>query len=314
MPPSHFTLRDNNTPPPSTTKDASLTQDAKIALISGIVAGVAGIMLSVFVIRAILRKRRNRNRREAIPRSLGDYSSGHARNQSTMEHLIPDGHLREDSPGYFYDSMRGSSISQSWSDTTRYSRALSYDEPQYLPRFPNAAQPSLANDLSTMSRNIYESNDPFPIPSTPPSSPPEHRSLQNSPKCLPRLIIPNAAVVPKSAVAVSVSNSEPVTSAKSSASVYSQTSAGYQFSNEVLPPAPDYIVVNARAPEEEGAPLARADTVAIASLLQDRAKRMSGVSRAASHVSRIERWDSVKHGNAYLPESPGGALLPPPER
>ncbi|KAF9038281.1 hypothetical protein BDZ89DRAFT_1061278 [Hymenopellis radicata] len=307
MAPSRLTLRASNTPPP---KDASLTQDAKIALISGIVAGIAGIILGIFVIRAVLRNRRNRNRRrEAIPRLLGAHysSGGHARNQSTMEHLIPDGpHRREDSQGYVYETTSGSYISQSWSDTTtRYSRA-------YLPRAAPYREPSVANDLvpvRSMSGSMYEINDAFPIP----SSPPERRSMHSSPKCLPRLIIPNAAVVPKSAVAVSVSNSEPVPaggSAKSSASAYSQTSAGSVL--PPVPPVPDYIVVNAHA-SEEGAPLGRADTVAIASLLQERAQRMSGVSRAASHVSRIERWDSVKHGNAYLPESPGGTLLPPPE-
>lgn len=303
--------------------------DLRIALISGLVAGLAGIVLSVFIIRAVLkRKRAGRHTAMTAPisRSPTDHSpprhwpvrhhQGTVQQDGTAHHLLLGEYSSPDFRGALHDPR---CFSKKSSGSRRYSCMYLADpgleeELPHLPHIPllsphddcSPALPLSAASRRPLSQETFHTASPSSSAAVP-----ERRSMQNSPKYLPRLVIPNAAVVPKSAAAITIYNIETSSGhfRNSSSLAYSQPSDRectldryYLVSEEgppPVPPIPDFIVVKSHA-SDEGVALGRTDTVGIAFMLQARAQRISGLPLAAAgDVSRMQRWDSVKHGTSY---------------
>ncbi|SJL14121.1 uncharacterized protein ARMOST_17576 [Armillaria ostoyae] len=303
--------------PRKTESDPSPADGTDIALISGILGGVAGVFFLALLARCIIiRRRTQKSRCKHKPRSIEPFPYQTTPFEiSESSGLIPL--LRTESHPYSRESLNSTlhdysrpPITQPAWDSHQYTYITPEDHlPQVPPPAPYLTQSLFKADSFLPSLHTSSDNDcspPSPLSGILPS-PGFHqepvKSLQLSPKHLPRLVIPNAASMPKSSRAIENSKDDQrIPSEQSSASEYSQPSASSSFIQQSfqgqdmapppVPPLPDYIVMQGRF-QDEPAGLGRTNTIAIASLLKDRAKRDENLLRTPSNISHIERWNSI---------------------
>ncbi|KAK0476900.1 hypothetical protein IW261DRAFT_1566965, partial [Armillaria novae-zelandiae] len=283
--------------PRETKSDASPARGTDTALVCGILGGIAGVFfLSLLVRCIIIRRRTQKLPYEHKPRSIEPFpyqttpfeiseSSGFVPLLLTESHP----YSRESLNSTLCDHSRTSITQHAW-DSYQYTYITPDDHlPQVPPPAPYSTQSLFKAEPFLPSLHNSSDNDclpPSPVSGLLPS-PGFHqepvKSLHVSPKHLPRLVIPNAASMPKSSRAIENSkDDQKMPSEQSSASEYSQPSASSSFIQQCfqsqdlatppVPPLPDYIVMQGRF-QDEPAGLGRTNTIEIASLLKDRARR-----------------------------------------
>ncbi|KAK0448927.1 uncharacterized protein EV420DRAFT_834007 [Desarmillaria tabescens] len=308
MPAVHVSLRE-------TESDSSPAHGTEITLICVILVVVSGVFFLALLIRCIMNRRRaQKYQYKRKPRSIEPFlyettpfdiseSSGRAPLLRTESHPYSGDSLNST----LHEYSRPPITQYAW-DSHQYAYITPEEHlPQVPPPVPYSTQSLFKADPFTPSLHTASDSDhyspPSPFPGVLPS-PGFHqepvKSLQLSPKHLPRLVIPNAASMPRSARAVE--HSKDVLSEQSSGSEYSQPSASSSFIQQSfhsqdlaippIPPHPDYIVMQGRF-QDESVGLGRTNTVEIASLLKDRAKRDGSLLRVPSNISHIERWNSI---------------------
>lgn len=235
-----FDVRATSEPPPP----EPLPRDTKYAIISGVLAGFAALLLIAYVIRATCKRRQR----------LKHYRSDLNISQRANLDGSNDGLLSRGRP--LPTNYRNSYYNPSTTDSD------SYNEFSNLPRPRSQTEPILPLVNST-TRPLAITRRAEHTPS------PEYRSIQNTPKCLPKLVIPSATSKPRSSKGVTATASG-LETPDTSPSVYSQTSAGHALGSDHIardrstpPPVPPI-----PAQYEGAARLGRADTRAIASLLK----------------------------------------------
>ncbi|KAK0226710.1 hypothetical protein IW262DRAFT_1457969 [Armillaria fumosa] len=303
--------------PRETTSDPSPARGTDTALICGILGGIASVFFLAFLVRCIIiRRRAQKFPYKHKPRSIEPFpyqttpfeiseSSGLVPLLRTESHP----YSRESLNSTLYDQSRPSITQNAW-DSYQYTYIIPDD------RLPQAPPPASYSAQSLFKAepflpSLHNSSDDDCSPPSPVSgllsSPGFHqepvRSLHLSPKHLPRLVIPNAASMPKSSRAIENSKEDQrMPSEQSSASEYSQPSASSSFVQQSfqsqglatppVPPLPDYIVMQGRF-QDEPASLGRTNTIEIASLLKDRARRDGNLLRTPNNISHVERRNPV---------------------
>ncbi|KAK0196190.1 hypothetical protein F5146DRAFT_319412 [Armillaria mellea] len=297
--------------PRETKSDPSPARATDTAVVCGILGGIAGVFFLALLVRCIIiRRRTQKSPYEHKPRSIEPFPYQTTPFEiSESSGLVPL--LRTESHPYSRESLNSTLHDYSRPPITQHawdSHQYTYITPEYhLPQVPppvpyptqslfkaESFLPSLHNSsdndcspLSPFSR-LLPSPGFYQEPVT---------SLQLSPKHLPRLVIPNAASMPKSSRAIENSKEDQrIPSEVSSASEYSQPSASsslmqQSFLTLPVPPLPDYIVMQGRFQDEPGS-LGRTNTIEIASLLKDRAKRDGNLLLTPSNISHIDGWNS----------------------
>lgn len=292
--------------------DLSLPHATGVALVCGILGGAAGLFFLALTICCIMKRRRTQKHRyKHKPRSVVPFP------YQTTPFDIPEANglaplLRTESHPYSHDSLnsivhdysRPPVTQQAW-DSRQYTYITPEDHlPKVPPPVPYSTQPLFKSDPFLPSLHTASDSDCSLLGLLP--SPGYHhdpvKSLQLSPKHLPRLVIPNAASRPRSSRAIENSKyDQRIPSELSSGSEYSQPSASSSFIQQSFhsqdlapppaPPRPDYIVMQGRF-QDEPVGLGRTNTIEIASLLKDCTKGDGNLLRATSNISHIERWDS----------------------
>ncbi|KAK0493219.1 hypothetical protein EDD18DRAFT_1465065 [Armillaria luteobubalina] len=298
--------------PRETKSDPSPARGTDTALICGLLGGIASVFFLALIIRCvIIRRRSQKSLYKHKPRSIEPFpyqttpfeiseSSGLVPLLRTESHP----YSRESLNSTLYDQSRPSMTQNAW-DSYQYTYITPDDHlPQVPPPIPYSTLSLFKAEPFLPSLHNSSDNDcspPSPVSGLLPS-PAFHqepvKSLHVSPKHLPRLVIPNAASMPKSSRAIENSKDQRMPSEQSSASEYSQPSASSSFIQQSfqsqglatppVPPLPDYIVMQGRF-QDEPASLGRTNTIEIASLLRDRARRDGNLLRTPTNISHIER-------------------------
>ncbi|KAK0212151.1 hypothetical protein DFS33DRAFT_7489 [Desarmillaria ectypa] len=293
--------------------DSSPAHRTEITLICVILGGFSGVFFLALLVRWIMNRRRTQKHRyEHKPRSIEPFpyqttpfdiweSSGRAPLLRTESHPYSRNSLNSTLTLHEYSCPP---ITQHAWDSHQYTYITPEDHlPQVPPPVPYPTQSLFNADPFLPSLHTASDSDHCSPSSPRPGllpSPSFHqepmKSLQVSPKHLPRLVIPNAASMPRSARAIE--NPKDAHSELSSASEYSQPSASSSFIQQSfhsrglapppVPPLPDYIIVQGRF-QDEPVGLGRTNTIEIASLLKDRVKHGGNLLRAPSNISHIER-------------------------
>ncbi|KIK60966.1 hypothetical protein GYMLUDRAFT_244107 [Collybiopsis luxurians FD-317 M1] len=307
---------------PTTSASAPSKSPNVGAIVGGLFAGIVAAFLVAGIGYLVYKRFWRRSRRNAGSPRNGMASRSRRVSAGEGSHPLLDSRSRPQSqvtsrPGLVENEY------QSYSDPS-FIRPVHPASPTTYPRidFPFEPRPS----SSSMMREI----------STP---------VSPSRPSLPPLVIPSQSTPPRTAGKPPAGSSEhhhhPTsdtarddnddndddlagTSARSSPSLYSQTSASTRFHGgtwetdtiRVIPPVPPIPsqyrtqpnTLDSDYPEEEGASLIRGNTEKLSRLLQSRARRArargsggggGGLSRSGTHVSHIERRGSLRSVSLY---------------